>query len=267
MEMKRMKLKWKTEYIGDYKGSSVYAGLPYSGEDSPVLILWNREESQVGSGIQTAEILNTILDLNNRGYARIDGVFPGYAVCFEMKNGLAYKVDFDNNSILVGFCTEFIYKWDPYVELPDRMPEQEMEKAKEVLKTATNMCGLEKNDERALKQKVELLISFNKHKEWAKRNSKKYKPEPVRTDEEACTFIKRMIGSHYDVDEIFDAGGVYMFTRKNKFGETVYHTGLFALDKKTGKCDYVWTPPGSDGWKLMQSARKIDLIDVSDANR
>ena len=72
--MKRMKLKRKAEYIGEYKGSSVYAGLPYSGEDSPVLILWNREESQVVSGIQTAEILNTILNLNNREYERIDGV-------------------------------------------------------------------------------------------------------------------------------------------------------------------------------------------------
>jgi hypothetical protein len=42
-------------------------------------------------------------------------------------------------------------------------------------------------------------------------------------------------------------------------GKTVYHTGLFALDKKSGKCDYVWTPPGSEGWKLMQNARKIDV--------
>lgn len=56
------------------------------------------------------------------------------------------------------------------------------------------------------------------------------------------------------------AGEAYMFTRKNKFGKPVYHTGLFALDKKSGKCDYVWTPPGSDGWKLMQNARKIDVF-------
>ena len=131
---------FEAEYIGDYKGSNVYAGLHCSGKDSPVLILWNREETQVVSGKQTAEILNTILDLNNREYARIDGVFPGYAVCFEMKNGLAYKVDFDNNSILVGFCTEFIYKWDPYAELPDRMPEHEIEKAKKFCKQRQT-CG------------------------------------------------------------------------------------------------------------------------------
>ena len=164
---------WKPEYIGDYKGSSVHAGFPCSGEDSPVLILWNREETRVVSGKQTAEILNTILDLDNREYERIDRVFPGYGVCFEMKNGLSYKVDFDNNSILAGFCTEFIYKWDPYAELPDRMPEHELEKAKEVLKTATNMWGLEKNDEQALHDKVELLVRLNDYKKWKKKNLKK----------------------------------------------------------------------------------------------
>ena len=78
--MKRMKLKRKTDYIGDYKGNKVYTRSPCSGEDSPVLILWNREESQVVSGIQTAEILNTMLDLNNREYERIDGVYPGYVL-------------------------------------------------------------------------------------------------------------------------------------------------------------------------------------------
>ena len=250
----------QTEYIGDYKGSSVYAGLTCSPEDSQVLILWNRGETRVVSGKKTAEILNTILDLNNREYERIDGVYPGYAVCFEMKNGFSYKVDFQNNSILVGFCTEFIYKWDPYAELPDRMPERELEKAKKVLKTATNMWGLEKDDEQALRQKVDLLIRFNHYKEWKKKNLKKYKPEPVQTDKEAYEAIKGMMGTHYDVDEIYDAGEAYMFTRKNKFGKPVYHTGLFALDKKSGKCDYVWTPPGSDGWKLMQKARKIDVF-------
>ncbi len=61
---------FKAEYIGDYKGSNVYAGFPGSGKDSPVLILWNREETQVVSGKQTAEILNTILDLNNREILR-----------------------------------------------------------------------------------------------------------------------------------------------------------------------------------------------------
>lgn len=257
---------FKAEHIGDYKGSNVYAGLHCSGKDSPVLILWNREETRVVSGKQTAEILNTILDLNNREYARIDGVFPGYAVCFEMKNGLAYKVDFHNNSILAGFCTEFIYKWDPYAELPDRMPEHEIEKAKKVLQSATNMWGLEKNDKKALNHKVEMLIRSKNYKEWLKKNVKKRKPEPVRTDEEACTIIKSMIGTHYEVDEIYDAGKAYLFTRKNKFGEPVYHTGLYALDKKSRECDYVWTPPGSDGWNLMQNARKIDLIDVADAD-
>lgn len=257
--MKRMKLKRKTEYIGDYKGSNVYAGFPGNGEDSPVLILWNREEYQVFSGIQTAEILNTMLDLNNREYERIDGVYPGYGVCFEMKNGLSYLVNFKRNFIIVAFCTEFHYKWDPYVEMPDRMPECELEKAKEVLKAATNMCGLEKNDERALNQKVGLLIRFKNYKEWLKKNFKKRKPKPIRSDEEACTVIKGMMGTHYEVDEIYDAGGAYMFTRKNKFGEPVYHTGLYALDKKSRECDYVWTTPGSDGWKLMQSARKINV--------
>ena len=142
---------FKAEYIGNYKGNNVYAGFPGNGEDFPVLILWNREETQVVSGKQTEEIVDTILDLNNREYERIDGVFPGYGVCFEMKNGMAYKVDFHNNSILVGSCTEFIYKWDPYAELPDRMPEHEIEKAKKVLQTATNMWGLEKNDSRIKK--------------------------------------------------------------------------------------------------------------------
>jgi hypothetical protein len=250
---------WKAEYLGDYKGSSVYAGFPRSGKDSPILILWNRGETRVVSGKETAEILNTILDLNNREYERIDGVYPGYGVCFEMKNGLSYKVDFKNNTILAAFCTEFHYKWNPYVELPDRMPERELEKAKKVLKTATNMWGLEKNDERALREKVELLIRLNHYKEWKKENVKKYKPEPVQTDKEAYETIKSMMGTHYDVDEIYDAGEAYMFTRKNKFGKRVYHTGLFALDKKSGECDYVWTPPGSDGWKLMQNARKIDV--------
>lgn len=257
---------FKAEYIGDYKGSNVYAGFPGNGEDFPVLILWNREETQVVSGKQTEEIVDTILDLNNREYERIDGVFPGYGVCFEMKNGMAYKVDFHNNSILVGSCTEFIYKWDPYAELPDRMSEHEIEKAKKVLQTATNMWGLEKNDERALEQKVELLINSQKHKEWLKSYYKKRKPEPIRTDEEACKIIKSMMGTHYEVDEIYDAGEAYLFTRKNKFGKTVYHTGLYALDKKSGECDYVWTPPGSEGWRLMQNARKVDVIGVNDAD-
>ena len=250
---------WKPEYIGDYKGSSVHVGFPRRGKDSPVLILWNREETQVVSGKQSVEILNTILDLNNREYERIDGVYPGHGVCFEMKNGLSYLVNFEKNCIIVAFCTEFHYKWDPYVEMPDRMPEHEIEKAKEILKTATNMCGLEKNDKRALRQKVDLLIELNHYEEWKKKKLKKYKPEPIHTDEEACKIIKSMMGTHYDVDEIYDAGEAYMFTRKNKFGEPVYHTGLCALNKKSQKCDYVWTPPGSDGWKLMQNARRIDL--------
>lgn len=38
------------------------------------------------------------------------------------------------------------------------------------------------------------------------------------------------------------------------------------LTKEERECDYVWTPPDSDGWKLMQNARKIDLIGTPDAN-
>ena len=128
------------------------------------------------------------------------------------------------------------------------------------------MWGLEKNDKRALNQKVELLIRSKNYKEWLKKNFKERKPEPIRTYEEDCTNKKSMIVTHYEVDEIYDAGEEYLFTRKNKFGEPVYHTGLYALDKKSGECDYVWTPPGSDGWKLMQNARKIDLIGMAVVN-
>lgn len=84
------------------------------------------------------------------------------------------------------------------------------------------MWGLEKNDKRALNHKVEMLIRSKNYKEWLKKNVKKRKPEPVRTDEEACTIIKSMIGTYYEVDEIYDAGEEYLFTRKKQ----IWRTGL-----------------------------------------
>ena len=61
-----------------------------------------------------------MIDFENREYLRISAYWKDWAICFVMKNGLAYMVSTksakDAFPIAVAICTDSHTKMDPYTD-------------------------------------------------------------------------------------------------------------------------------------------------------
>lgn len=79
-----------------------------------------------------------MIDFENREYLRISAYWKDWAICFVMKNGLAYMVSTksakDAFPIAVAICTDSHTKMNPYTDDVDTIPKAELDRAVHNLK-------------------------------------------------------------------------------------------------------------------------------------
>lgn len=79
-----------------------------------------------------------MFDLNNKEIKSVFGYCPEEGqVCLIMKNKLAYLVNIPSKKVYIHADPWDFFKMDPYFEIGTTIPKDLLEKAKEVLNTAT----------------------------------------------------------------------------------------------------------------------------------
>ena len=77
-----------------------------------------------------------MFDLKNREIKKVECYVPNEVVCFTMKNGLAYLVNLKHKAVYIDIVWWNFFKMDPYFEDGDKIPKEQLLKAKQILATA-----------------------------------------------------------------------------------------------------------------------------------